>query len=156
MRAKTGITWRIAAGVTVGLQDGPMKDEQWEAMVEAGRRQGQSTGFFSTIVLIDSGPPPTSRQRMILNRGIEGLRWRAAAITDSAMIRLATTAMSWFQPGLRTFAFRECDAAIEYISAEAGGRFEIRAGLDLLRAQAGLPRLFFPLGTRHGEAVGAR
>jgi hypothetical protein len=128
----SGILWRLAGDLIVGVQAGRMEDRQWEEMVAAGRRQGQRTGSFRTIVFIEDGPPPTSKQRMTLNRGIEGLVWTSAAVTDSTAIRLATTAMSWFQPGLRTFSFKETKAALAHVGAEGSTLVELRASVDEL------------------------
>jgi hypothetical protein len=135
----SGILFRVFPDVIVGVQHGTMSDTQWNAMVDAGREQGRLRGRFCTLVVIVGGPPPTSRQRMVLNDAIKGLVWTAAAVTDSPLIRLATTAMSWFQPGLRTYSSAELEQAMDYVAARSVHRAELGSAIYALRAELGVP-----------------
>jgi hypothetical protein len=129
----------VFSDVIVGVQHGTMTDAQWSAMVDAGREQGRLRGAFCTLVVIVGGPPPTSRQRMLLNDAIKGMTWTAAAVTDSPLIRLATTAMSWFQPGLKTFAFAELEQAMDHVAAKSVHRAALGTAIYALRAELGCP-----------------
>jgi hypothetical protein len=40
--------------------------------------------------------------------------------------------MSWFQPGLRTFSFKETEAALAHVGAEGATLTELRASVEEL------------------------
>ena len=154
---KSGILWRLADELIVGVQAGTIEDHQWNGMVEAGLRQAKGTGFFQTIVFIEHGPPPTSSQRLTLHRAIEGLTWRSAAVTDSKIIRLATTAMSWFQPGLRTFSFKDTKGALEHVRAEGTTLAALHASVNEMYVALGrYPRLVLPTSSPESQSGWAK
>ncbi len=149
----SGILYRVLPDIIVSVHNGTMTDAQWSAMVDAGYEQGRATRTFCTLVVIIGGPPPTSRQRMVLSEAIKGRNWTAAAVTDCPLIRLATTAMSWSQPGLKTYALAQLDQAMDHVAARSSRRAEIGSAIDALRAELGVATPRAPFRAAHGASL---
>jgi hypothetical protein len=89
-------------------------DVEWDAMLAHFRAKRAER----VIVFTDGGGPSTL-QRGRLNDALEGSVVKTAIVSSSQVIRGIVTALSWFNPGIRSFSPHQASLAMSYLGLPA-------------------------------------
>ncbi|NUP05419.1 MAG: hypothetical protein HOW73_05090 [Polyangiaceae bacterium] len=98
----------------------PPSDEEWDAYLASQRAH-----WSARVLVFTEGGGPTTLQRGRLNDALAGRIVKTAVVSSSAVIRGIVTALSWFNPGIKSFLPNEASAALRYL----GVAVEDQAGL---------------------------
>ncbi len=95
-------------------------------------------------MVITEGGGPNSAQRRTLNDFLRGRTTLVVLVSSSPIARGITTALSWFNPKVRSFAPDTIDAAFEYLGVAEQDKLPIWTQIRKLRAELGYndPRSF--------------
>jgi ABC-type sugar transport system substrate-binding protein len=106
--------------------------EEWDAFVRAGQRAA-AKGCTRALV-VTAGWAPDAQQRATTREMIGEHPVRVAVVSDAPMVRGAITALSWFNPRVRAFAFKQgagIPDALKYLDVDSSMTdrvlFEVRA-----------------------------
>src|SRR5262245_39341216 len=92
----------------------PPNDEEWNAYFTAVRQRENELPKIRTLVLTEGGGP-NSAQRKVINDFLGGRQTPVVLVSSSAMIRGVTTALSWFNPLVKSCSPEQIDAAFDYL-----------------------------------------
>jgi hypothetical protein len=90
-------------------------DEEWDAMLAHYRAKRAPR-----VIVFTDGGGPTTLQRGRLNDALEGMVVKTAVVTASPVIRGIVTALSWFNPGIKSFVPDRAALALSYLGLAAG------------------------------------
>jgi hypothetical protein len=96
----------------VALGPTPPSDEAWAVYLALIARQGTAQ---TRHLIVTEGGWPTAAQRGELLARLEGHAVPIAFVTDSAFMRGAAKALSWFRARVRAFPRSRLREAIEYL-----------------------------------------
>ncbi|NUP09682.1 MAG: hypothetical protein HOW73_26860 [Polyangiaceae bacterium] len=103
----------------VHTADAP-SDTEWDAMLAFLR-----THWPARVLVFTEGGGPTTLQRGRLNDALGKDVMSTAVVTSSAVVRGIVTALSWFNPGIKTFSPDGAAAALRYLGVPAEERHEL-------------------------------
>jgi hypothetical protein len=92
---------------------GAPANDEWQRYVEAVAAH-QNIEDMRTLVMTQGGNP-SSLQRGRLNEAMRGRPSPAAVLSTAASIRMAVTALSWFNPMIRSFKPNDMTSAFDYL-----------------------------------------
>lgn len=121
----------------------PPGDEEWDAYITAIKSYERELPRVRTMVITEGGGP-NSAQRRTLNDFLRGRTTLVVLVSSSPIARGITTALSWFNPKVRSFAPDTIDAAFEYLGVAEQDKLPIWTQIRKLRAELGYndPRSF--------------
>jgi len=90
-------------------------DVEWDAMLAHFRAKRAER-----VIVFTDGGGPTTLQRGRLNDALEGSVVKTAVVSSSPVIRGIVTALSWFNPGIKSFLPHEASLALGYLGLAAG------------------------------------
>jgi hypothetical protein len=90
-------------------------DQEWDEMLDHHRRHRPTR-----VLVFTDGGGPTTLQRGRLNDALEGRVVKTAVVSSSQVVRGIVTALSWFNPGIRSFSPGEAPRALTYLGVAAG------------------------------------
>lgn len=90
----------------------PPTNEEWQELITL--MQPSDVANFRAISLTDGGAP-NSAQRKSMNDYLAGRVPLSAVVTQSTVVRGVVTAMSWFNPNIKSFSPEELDAALVHL-----------------------------------------
>jgi hypothetical protein len=94
----------------------PPTDRQWDEYVSTAKKLSAELGFDEMRALsITDGGAPSGEQRAIINDLLGGRSVLIAIVSSSAMVRSVVTALSWFNPKIKTFAPSRVRDALTHI-----------------------------------------
>jgi hypothetical protein len=111
-------------------------DAEWDRVLQMFRDVGPARS--KTFVWTD-GAAPNAAQRAKLAKVTEGAAPPIAVLTDSAFVRAACTAISWFNPRIRAFSPTDMDRALDHLDATASDRPALKQAMDEMRAELRAP-----------------
>ncbi len=116
-------------------------DPEWDVYIGECKRLLEEAPSGLRALVVTEGGGPTVDQRRRLNEMLAGRAARAAIISESIMIRGIVTAMSWWNPLIKSFRKQELEPALAYVQLPLADLPHILARLDALRASIELPPL---------------
>jgi hypothetical protein len=116
----------------------PPTDDDWRTYIDGIKSLDLKTA--RSIVFTDGGAPD-AEQRKAVNQALAGARVPGVVISPSALVRGVVTAMSWFNPGIKTFAPEQLEAAFRYLEFTPDEISRVWDKLDRLRIRLGDPTL---------------
>lgn len=90
-------------------------DEEWDAMLGHFRARRAER-----VIVFTDGGGPTTLQRGRLNDALEGSAVKTAIVSSSQVIRGIVTALSWFNPGIKSFLPHQAPLALTYLGLATG------------------------------------
>lgn len=85
-------------------------------------------------LVISAGGGPNGKQRKMMVDELKGAKVPVAILTNSLLMRSASTAVSWFNPQLKVFGPNDLDSALDYLDLTAWERTESQhTSLELQR-----------------------
>lgn len=90
-------------------------DVEWDAMLAHFR-----ANRAERVIVFTDGGGPSTLQRGRLNDALEGAVVKTAIVSSSQVIRGIATALSWFNPGIRSFLPHQAPLALSYLGLAAG------------------------------------
>jgi hypothetical protein len=91
-------------------------DAEWKEYIQLCKKVADDAGFPALRGLsITDGGAPTSTQRALANEFLEGRSAPTAILSSSSIVRGVVTAMSWFNPKIKSFAPVRAREALAYI-----------------------------------------
>lgn len=90
-------------------------DEEWEAMLAHYRAHRAPR-----VIVFTEGGGPNTLQRGRLNDTLAGTVVKTAIVSASQVIRGVVTALSWFNPGIRSFSPDRAAQALSYLGVPPG------------------------------------
>ncbi len=124
----------------------PPTDPEWDVYVAACKDVLERRPEGLRALVITEGGGPTVDQRRRLNDMLAGRGARAAIVAESIMIRGIVTAMSWWNPLIKSFRKHEVPQAFTYLDLPGADMPRVLARLDALRASIELPPIARPGG----------
>jgi hypothetical protein len=89
-------------------------DAEWDAMLTHFRAKRAPR-----VIVFTDGGGPTILQRGRLNDALGGSVVKTAVVTSSQVIRGIVTALSWFNPGIKSFSPDRAALALTYLGLAA-------------------------------------
>jgi hypothetical protein len=111
-------------------------DDEWDRAL----RFFESKDPGLRALVYTEGAAPNAAQRARLNAALGGNKVAIAVLTPSVVARAAGTAIGWFNPNLRVFGPTDFDLALKHIRATPQEGAELRALIEKLKDELGLPR----------------
>ena len=91
-------------------------NKQWDEYVSMAKKLSAELGFDEMRALsITDGGAPSGEQRKIINDSLGGRSVLTAIVSSSPMVRNIVTALSWFNPKIKTFAPSRVRDALAHI-----------------------------------------
>lgn len=98
---------------------------EWDQSLEAVAPYVHSNTLKGVLVRSFGGGPTPHQRRQVIEL-YEGKQMPVANVSDSAVTRAITTAMSWFYRGtMRSYSPRDLPQAIRYLDVPEGSRDEV-------------------------------
>ncbi|WP_437671653.1 hypothetical protein [Sorangium sp. So ce131] len=94
----------------------PPNDEDWEAYMQTVFALPASC---SKTLVVTAGGGPNAKQRASINEFVSKHTLTVAICTDALLVRQISTALSWFNPRVRSFRGNDIAAALRYL--DVGG-----------------------------------
>lgn len=109
--------FRIGNTVICVLNAVAPSDQQWDEYMKVVKKLFGEVGFEAASSLsITDGGAPTGAQRSLVNDFLKGRSARTSIISSSSLVRGAVTALSWFNPAIKTFAPQRTREALGHIA----------------------------------------
>jgi hypothetical protein len=116
-------------------------DREWSQYLDACRdvetRVGGNLEERGGALVITDGSAPSTKQREQLNEFLRGRHCRAAIVTNSFFARGVTTALSWFNRNVRSFAPNRYEQGLRHLRVAPADDAAIWR--ELVRMSAELP-----------------
>jgi hypothetical protein len=109
-------------------------DLEWERGLELLRAVGPRR---AKALVWSEGGSPSAKQRAALEATCGGATPRTALVTESLVSRAAGTAVSWFNPQLKTFAPTALEAALDHLDLTPERR---KLAIEAVTAMRSRPR----------------
>ena len=120
----------------------PPADDEWMTYLRSW--SGHDMSRMRTLVFTDGGGPSAS-QRRLATEALGGKESLTAVVSSSSMVRGVVTALSWFNPKIKSFSPDEAQRAFEYL--------RIVAPEDIARTWILVERLRAKLGEKGLKSV---
>jgi hypothetical protein len=121
--------------VVVHSAKAPSEDE-WEEYMRAVRQNEQNLPRVRTIVFTDGGGP-NSAQRKAINDFLRGRQTPVVLASTSPVVRGITTALSWFNPLVKSVAPDDLEGALRHLGVQPYHRTRVLQEMRKLRAELG-------------------
>jgi hypothetical protein len=109
----------------------PVSDEQFPEILRIFR--GLDYENIRMLVVTEGGGP-TPRQRSVMTKALGGRQMRNAVVSDDMLIRGIVTALSWFNPKIRSFRSDDLEGAMRYLGLPPARFDEVRDEVAVLQA----------------------
>lgn len=125
-----------SVAIMVHTKDNP-SEEEWSDFMT---RLRQDRGRYGCALIFTDGGGPSTMQRGQMNDAFEEIKFKGkvAVVTVSRLARGIVTALSWFNPNVKSFTPLQVNAALEYLEVLPGDQDKVRNELTKVRSQLGL------------------
>jgi hypothetical protein len=113
---------------------GAPSEQEWD--VYFGDLVTRDPERLRTLVFTDGGAL-SAVQRKQVNDFLQGRTSRAAVLTKSPIVRGVVSALSWFNPKIKTFSPGNMDDAMRHLGIPASDFPQVRGELKILRQRFG-------------------
>ncbi len=112
----------------------PPTDTEWNEIIELQRNNPSD----KTLV-VSAGGGPTNPQRMRMKEAIKGKQDNpmVAVVTESRVVRGIVKAMSWFNPGIRSFNPDQLGDALTYLDIDEAKRALFLRTVERMQGEIG-------------------
>ncbi len=137
--AKT-CTHEVVSGVLVSVHAPlPPTDPEWDDYLELVKQLKAQQSLIKVLVIAEHGP--NAMQRARLTKVTEGIKMRAAVVTDSAVVRGIMMAFSWMgKIDLRGFHPSDLDKAYAFLEVPQGEHSKIADRIDAMSRELGVSK----------------